>query len=202
MDFYSKNFIPFPTIKTRNLKLRKVKLGDVEDLYDYCKRPESSRFSNWTPHEAKSVTREFVYWLLARYIKRQCYTFAVEYDGRVIGTASYMNFDEMYGTVEIGYGLNSDFWHKGFGRQTVLALTGFAFDKLGVDRVYAKVMPENIASSSLLQKCGFIYEGTARKSEYIKGKYIDVATYAMLKDEYLLNKENKNGTKANSELCC
>lgn len=202
MDFYSKHFVPFPTIKTKDLTLRKIRISDTNDLYDYCKRPESSRYSNWTPHQSIKSTREFIYWLLARYIKRQCYTFAVEYKGRLIGTASYMNFDEMYGTVEIGYGLNSDFWHKGFGRQTVLALTGFAFDILCVDRVYAKVMPQNIASSSLLLKCGFIYEGTTRKSEYIKGKYIDVATYAILKDEYLLNKENKNGTEANSEFCC
>ena len=201
MNFYSEHFVPFPKIKTRDLILRKVKLSDIDGLYDYCKRPESCQYSNWTPHESKAETRDFVYWLLGRYIKRQCYTFAVEYKGRVIGTASFMNFDEVYGSVEIGYGISSDYWRKGLGRQIVSGITGFAFLKLGVQRVWAKVMPENIASSSLLQKCGFSYEGTARKSEYIKGEYIDVATYAILKEEYFSKKENINGTQANSKLC-
>ena len=202
MDFYSKHFVPFPMLKTKDLTLRKIRISDTADLYDYCKRPESSRYSNWSPHESQKSTREFVYWLQTRYIKRQCYTFCIEYKGRAIGTASYMNFDEYYGAVEIGYGLNSDYWHKGLGRQAVWALTGFAFDKLGVQRVYAKVMPENIASSSLLLSFGYQYEGTARKSEYIKGKYIDVATYSMLKDEYILKKESQNGIKTDSKLCC
>lgn len=187
MYFYSKYFSPFPTIKTKNLTLRKIRISDIDDLYDYCKRPESSRYSNWSPHESKKETRDFVYWLQARYIKKQCFTFCVEYNGRVIGTASFMNFDENFGTVEIGYGINSDYWHKGLGKQIVSALVGFAFKRLELHRVYAKVMPENVASAALLQKCGFTYEGIARKSEFIKGKYIDVATYAILKEEYLSN---------------
>ena len=202
MNFYLAHFSPFPIIKTKDVVLRKIKISDIHDLYEYCKKPESSRYSNWTPHESIKVTRDFVYWLQARYIKKQCYTFCVEYDGKVIGTASYMNFDENYGTGEIGYGINSDYWHKGLGRQIVMALVGFAFDRLGIQRVYAKVMPQNIASSSLLKKCDFNYEGTARKSEYIKGKYIDVETYAILKEEYLIKKEIQNGTEADSKLCC
>lgn len=202
MSFYIEHFLPFPVIRTKDLTLRKIRISDIDDLYEYCKKPESSRYSNWTPHESIKVTRDFVYWLQGRYIKKQCYTFCVEYYGKVIGTASYMSFDENHGTVEIGYGINSDYWHKGLGRQIVMALVGFAFQKLGVQRVYAKVMPENVASSSLLKKCGFTYEGTARKSEYIKGEYIDVETYAILKEEYLIKKESQNGVKTDSKLCC
>lgn len=124
-------------------------------------------------------------------MKKQGYTFAVEYAGKVIGTASYMGFDEYYGSVEIGYGINSDYWHKGFGTQIVSALLHYAFKKMDMQRVWAKIMPENERSSGLLEKCGFTYEGTARNSEYIKGNYIDVATYAMLKEEYFAKKEKK-----------
>ena len=191
MDFYSKYFFPFPRLRTTDLVLRKIRIGDVEDLYEYCKRPESCRYSNWTVHTSPKDTRDYVYWMQGRYIKKQGYTFAVEYAGRVIGTASFMEFDEHYGTVEIGYGINSDYWHKGFGTQIVSALLHYAFKKMNMQRVWAKVMPENERSAGLLKKCGFTYEGRARKSEYIKGKYIDIDTYAILKDEYFALKGEK-----------
>ena len=53
------------------------------------------------------------------------------------------------------------------------------------------LLPENERSAGLLKKCGFTYEGRARKSEYIKGKYIDIDTYAILKDEYFALKGEK-----------
>ncbi len=184
MDYYSKYFVPFPRLRTPDLILRRFKRGDVEDLYDYCKRPESSKYSDWEPHGSKKDTKSFVYWMLGRYLKHEGYTFAVEYYGRVIGTASFMKFDECYGTVEIGYGLNSDYWHKGLGTQVVSALLHFAFKKVGVQRVYARALPENQRSVNLLKKCGFTHEGTTRRSLKLKGEYVDVATFGMLKEEY------------------
>jgi len=184
VELYDKFFVPFPIIKTERLTLRKMRRGDVDDLYDYCRREESCRYSNWTAHQSKAVTKEYIRWMQGRYFFREGLTFVVEYEGRVIGTASFADFDEDYKTVEIGYGINSDYWGKGIGREIVSALLEFAFNTIGVIRVYARVMPENERSAKLLAGLGFTLEGVLRKSTYIKNSYHDVAVYSILDDEY------------------
>ena len=189
MRLYDKYFVPFPTIKTERLILRKMQKTDVDDLYDYCRRAESCKYSNWSPHSSRYDTKDYVRWMLGRYLKHQALTFVIEYEGRVIGTASYMDFDDDYKTVEIGYGINSDYWGRGLGTETVNALISYAFGTVGVIRVFARVIPENTASSATLTGCGFTLEGVLRKSQYHKGAYKDIAVYSMLSSEYrMINK--------------
>ncbi len=196
MDLYSKYFVPFPTIRTPRLTLRKILKTDLHDLYDYCKREESSRYSNWSPHRDIYQTKSYISWMKSRYAKHDGFTFAVEnIGGKVIGTASYIDFDENYGTVEIGYGINSDYWHQGFGKEIVSALIFFAFEKIGVQRVFAKVMPENTRSSALLTSCGFTFEGINRRAVYLKGGYRDIAVYSLLSEEYYKTQIENNGNK-------
>ena len=48
---YNEYFVPYPVIETERLLIRMVRKSDAEDLYELCRRPETSRFSLWSPHE-------------------------------------------------------------------------------------------------------------------------------------------------------
>jgi RimJ/RimL family protein N-acetyltransferase len=61
----------------------------------------------------------------------------------------------------------------------------FGFKKLGLVRIYAKVMHPNTASAKLLESVGFKYEGKLRKSVYRWGKWFDMLIYGLLKEEYV-----------------
>ena len=183
MDLYARYFIPFPVIVTGRLTLRRIERRDLADLYEYCRREDSCRYSEWSPHQSRLETRRYIAWMQRRYADREGLTFAVECEGRVIGTASYIGFDESYGTVEIGYGIRSDYWGRGLGREIVNALVWYAFETVGAQRVSARVLPENTRSAALLTACGFTCEGVHRRSLFLKGKYRDVAVYAKLKEQ-------------------
>lgn len=183
MNPYDRYFVPFPTLKTERLTLRRIERRDAAQLYEYCRLEDSCRYSDWSPHRDLSTTKRYIRWMLHRYRNGQGFTFAVEYEGRVIGTASYIDFDENYQTVEIGYGLHKEFWGRGLGREAVNALTAYAFQKIGVHRISARVIPENLRSAALLTACGFALEGIHKQSLFFKGEYRDIAIYARLKQE-------------------
>ena len=91
MDLYSKYFVPFPTVRSGNVILRRMRKDDLPGLYDYCRRDESCRYSEWSPHRKPSDTAGFISWIISGYRRHESFTFAVTTaEGDVIGTASYM----------------------------------------------------------------------------------------------------------------
>ncbi len=51
-------------------------------------------------------------------------------------------------------------------------------------RLFANVFEGNPASERVLQKCGYVYEGTMRKSVYKERKIRDQKIYAILREEW------------------
>lgn len=49
----------------------------------------------------------------------------------------------------------------------------------------AELRPDNVASRRLADKCGFLFEGTARGARYHKGTHHDVVIYAILHDDVI-----------------
>ncbi len=183
---YNEYFVPFPVIETERLIIRMVRKSDAEDLYELCRRPETSRFSLWSPHEDLKETKEFIAYQIALYRKRKCMFFAVEEKKtcRVIGTCSYVSIDDSYKMAEIGYSILSDLWNRGYATEVAEALTGYAFNRIGVQRVSARVLPQNTASARVLLKLGFEYEGTAKNGFYYNGRVDDVDVYGITDEMY------------------
>jgi len=81
-------------------------------------------------------------------------------------------------SAEIGYWLGENYWGRGIATKAVKLLTRHAFAKLGLRRVYAYVFPFNKASSRVLQKAGYKFEGKLRKNILKDGKPIDELLFA------------------------
>jgi hypothetical protein len=82
-----------------------------------------------------------------------------------------MNFTPLIGVEES--------WSKLCGRR--FSFNFGAQDLMPVHRIEVLVAPGNTASIRLLEKLGFIQEGTRREFGYWKGRYQDVVLYALLK---------------------
>lgn len=62
--------------------------------------------------------------------------------------------------VEIGYGVQPDHEGHGYTTEAVQAMTKWAFSQKDVVFVEAETAPENKASQRILEKCGFVPDGT------------------------------------------
>ena len=63
-------------------------------------------------------------------------------------------------SVEIGYGVQPEYAGKGYATEAVQAMTQWAFSQKDVVFVEAETAPDSKASQRVLEKCGFVPDGT------------------------------------------
>lgn len=88
-------------------------------------------------------------------------------------------------TAELGYWLAEPYWGRGIATSAVLAITEYCFQYFSLKRIYAESYSTNLASHRVLEKAGFVLEGTMRANVIKKGKVLDQRLYAMVRDEVI-----------------
>ncbi len=83
----------------------------------------------------------------------------------------------------LGYGIDFERSGRGYATQAVRLTVRVAFDDLGLHRVQAAVVPENLASARVLGKVGFREEGLARRYLFLDGQWKDHRMFALTVDD-------------------
>lgn len=179
-----KIFTDIPRIHTERLTLRMITPKDLMDVNEYATDPSVPRYLLWSVHESTGFTRLYLNNLVARYRRGQFYDWGIEYGGKMIGTCGFTSFDIPNNTAEIGYVLNSRFWRMGIGSEAARAVIDFGFERLGLERIEARYIAENIASERLALSCGMKREGVHRRAMFVKGEYCDIGVCAILRSEW------------------
>jgi RimJ/RimL family protein N-acetyltransferase len=85
---------------------------------------------------------------------------------------------------EAWYLLAPTYWGQGYVTEAVGALVAVGFSELGLHRIWATCLPENVASIRVLEKLGFRREGHQRRNLPIQGRWCDSYLYALLQEEW------------------
>jgi ribosomal-protein-alanine N-acetyltransferase len=105
--------------------------------------------------------------------------FGIEMSGDIVGVVSLKPGSDIERiNCEIGYWLGRGWWGKGIMSDAVRAVTKHAFDAFGTERVFAVPFTRNPASCRVLEKAGFVREGTMRRSAIKDGLVLDQYLYA------------------------
>jgi ribosomal-protein-alanine N-acetyltransferase len=92
----------------------------------------------------------------------------------VIGTVSFTNIRRgPLQAAELGYGLDFRYEGKGLMTEALRAACTHAFEALGLHRIQASHLPENLRSAAVLRRLGFVVEGYARDYLLINGHWRD-----------------------------
>jgi ribosomal-protein-alanine N-acetyltransferase len=110
-------------------------------------------------------------------------------DGRI---AAFVNLSNVvrraFQCATIGWSVNAELARQGYCTETVAAALDFAFASpptgIGLHRVQAAIIPQNVASIRVAEKTGFVPEGLCRRYLQIAGRWQDHALYAKLADEH------------------
>lgn len=175
-----------PILETERLILRKLVMADAIDMFRYASEPAVSRFMPWDVHKTIEDTKEFLAFILKAYEQQKKLTWAIELKatGQMIGTIDYVNWLPKRFKAEIAYTLSHEYWGQGLMREAADGLLAFGFDQMGLNKVEAPIMLDNVQSRRLAEKLGMQQEGIARDHMVIKGKFVDLAMYTILKREY------------------
>ena len=103
-------------------------------------------------------------------------------NGRLMG-AMALSLALGRGRGELGYWLGVPFWNSGFTTEAARRAVAFGFEELGLHRIQAMCLPDNVGSSRVMEKIGLAYEGRLR-GYYLKGERLeDVLVYAILRTD-------------------
>lgn len=185
-------FVKIPTLSTERLILRKITVSDSDDMFDYSRRPEVSRYLLWLPHKDVRVTRGYLRYLQGQYARRNFHDWAVvlRESGKMIGTCGFSHLDVENNAAELGYVLNSDYWGYGYAPEAVWRIMRFGFEDLGFHRIFARILDGNLQSESVCKKCLLRYEATHKRAIMVKGHYETYHEYAILRDEFFAGRAN------------
>ncbi|VVB72072.1 Acetyltransferase (GNAT) domain protein [uncultured archaeon] len=105
--------------------------------------------------------------------------FAIALDHEAIGSIGLMPGDDVHRfTAELGYWLAEPFWGNGIMTNAIRALNEYAFEELGLHRIFAEPYTANAASARVLEKSGFTLEGIIRAAVFKEGRILDQYLYA------------------------
>ncbi len=185
-SFIYRLFSSIPTIETPRLILRSMRVSDAEDMFAYAQREDVTRFVTWDPHPNPEHTKEYLTYVGQRYRTGDFYDWAVvcKADKRMIGTCGFTTFHFESDSGEIGYVINPDYHGQGLATEATREVLRYGFEELHLHRIEARFIKENVRSLRLMERIGMTFEGYARESLFLKGKYQTIGRCAILDREY------------------
>lgn len=166
-----------------NVQLRKFQASDAQDVAKYA---DNQKIAKWLrdifPHPYTLADAEwYVNDCAANSETRQCLR-AIVVDGEVVGSVGvYLQNDVGCKNAELGYWLGEPFWGQGIATAAIKELCAFVFHHYDVVRIYAEPFADNTGSRRVLEKAGFVLEGTLRNSVFKNGEFHDSCIYALLR---------------------
>jgi len=105
--------------------------------------------------------------------------------GKGMGLFCLLGIDEQVGQAEMTKLVGDPAARgKGYAAEATKVVLAYAFDQLGLRRVYLKTSGANFHNIRLNEAVGFKFEGILRQSHLLAGKLVDVATMSILAHEY------------------
>jgi len=176
--------IKVPTLETERLILRMWSKKDAADLYEYAKNPNVGPNAGWKPHESIMESRQIIksiFW------ENMCWAMVDKETGKAIGSIGLEKdkFRPDVKSKELGYSLSEEYWGRGLMTEAAKRMIKYAFEDLKLDVLMIRTGDANLRSQRVIEKCGFEYEGTLRRTYRIyDGTIREVRCYSMLKEEH------------------
>jgi [ribosomal protein S5]-alanine N-acetyltransferase len=171
----------FPVLQTERLLLRKVEQSDADAVLKGYSNPLVNRHMSVAYYTLEEVQAQLDFYNSIYETGTGTWWAICSKDDPsiVIGNGGLNNYRPQHRCVEIGYWLYPHAQGKGYAAEAVKAICRYAFTQLDVHRIEAIVEGGNEASTKMIEKQGFVYEGTHRECELKNNKYIDLIYYAL-----------------------
>ncbi|WP_347861816.1 GNAT family N-acetyltransferase [Salimicrobium sp. PL1-032A] len=82
---------------------------------------------------------------------------------------------------ELAYWVGQPFWGKGLASEAAQRITDFAFDDLGLERIWGRALSDNEPSQKVMKNVGLLYEGVMRHEVLHDGEFKDTYMYGMIR---------------------
>lgn len=152
-----------PELETERLRLRAIRLDDLDGFARMYADPEVMRFlENGLPLDRaaafRSMSVHLGHWQLRGYGQ---WALEERATGAFVGRAGLWQ-PEGWPGLEVGWALERGAWGHGYATEAGRAAIGYAFDVLGADEVISVIRPANTGSIRVAERLGETYQRTVQ----------------------------------------
>ncbi len=104
--------------------------------------------------------------------------------GKMVGGVLFFPVEARIAATEVGYWLGEGATGRGLVTRAVAAMLDYAFGTLGLHRVALLAEVGNEKSLAVARRLGFTEEGLRRAGGVNRGKYVDLAVFSLLAEEW------------------
>ena len=133
-------FSNIPTLETERFLLRKMSMDDTDDMYEYARNADVTKYLSWSPHPDKAYTFEYLSYLQNRYKTGDFFDWSIvcKDTGKMIGTCGFTRFYFAHNGAEIGYVINPEYQGKGIATEVCARVIRYGLQYGGGARLCAK----------------------------------------------------------------
>ena len=175
-----------PTLETSRLILRSSVPEDAASLRRWLARDEI--YTYWGRKASKGEREPELMFIDPRpWVKRKPdpdfkWGIVLKETNAVIGDVSIFDIENAR-MGSVGYRLDPDLWGHGYVTEALRAAVEFIFTHTELDRLHATADVRNTASNRVLEKCGFVHEGTIRHGKMVS-VYCDYHIWGLLREDW------------------
>lgn len=172
-----------PNLVGKRIRLHRLSMADASAVYlSWLNDPLVQRFSR---RRGMTLTEEDMHKFLTYAETCADYHFAIRLleGDRHIGNIALDTLDPKNKSGEISIMIGDrSVWGKGFATEAISVVSEFAFQLLGLHRLWAQ--SPNPAFNRAMKKLGWIQEGIRREAFLVKEGYVDLVCWSILDAEY------------------
>lgn len=178
--------LPAPIVHTARLRLRPFDDADAEALFALHSSARVMRYWDAPPWGELARAERFVAACRQMAEGGTGTRLAVDRvrDGVFVGWCTLARWNPDYRSAALGYCFDDAAWGHGYATEAARALLGWAFDTLDLNRVQAETDTRNAASARVLEKLGFVREGTLREDCVVNGEVSDSWVFGLIRREW------------------
>jgi len=106
-------------------------------------------------------------------------------DGLPIGACDLRHLNDRNRSANLGIWIGKPYWDRGYGTDAVRTLCRFGFRHMNLQRVGLEVYADNPRGRRAYEKVGFRLEGTTRRAQFVRGRYVDAHLMGLLAEEFV-----------------
>ena len=175
-------------IVDEDITLRLLATSDAETLFELVDQ-NRSYLRQWLPWLDHSTTIEhsriFINSIHEQLLSKKGFACGVFVMDRLVGMCGFHEIDNENQTVVIGYWLSEDHQGRGIISRCTNFFINYAFDELGLQKVFIPVAEQNTKSRAVCERLGLTSEEIQVNAENLYGNLVNHVRYAMTKDKRL-----------------
>jgi [ribosomal protein S5]-alanine N-acetyltransferase len=177
----------FPALETERLLLREVTMRDLAWFFEHVSRPEIVHgHGRQAPVDIDAAVVELKTFFIdpLAHGSGVRWGLALKSSGLLVGAAALHHVDQARHGAELGYDLAPAHWGRGLMTEALGPVLEYGFGAMGLLRIEAVTVADNMRSQHLLVQLGFVEEGVLRRHGLDEhDELCDEVVFSLLNDE-------------------